>query len=763
MTAAYFRWVVDHPWLAMFACLIVVGAAAIGAPGLGFTTAYDAYFSPGNPEWRNYQAIEEKFRRRDTVLMALAPVDGDVFKVNTLNAVRAATEAAWRLPYASEVTSLTNFHQSYARGDELVVEPLVPESGLNAEQRADVRSRALDNPRIAGGLLAEDGEVTAISVAFELPDKGSEGAVREITRQVRDLAGRLEAEHQGLKVYLTGTVMLNRAMIDSIQWDLKHLYPLFFVIMFAILWLFFRSLAATVATLAVLLMAVATAFGLAGWSGVVLNTASLSAAIIVLTLAIADCVHVLVSFAAARARDLAKREAMLESLRVNARPVLLTSVTTALGFLGMNFSDSPPFRDLGNIVAVGVIAAWLLAVTFLPAMMMRLPAPTPAAGRISRAALARLAEFVIARRRPLLGLGALAVVLLASAIPLNRFGDNYVKFFDESIELRAHTEFINRELTGLQLIEYPVEAGGEGAVKNPEFLRKLDALAEWFRGQPEVRRVVGVPRLVKRINQSMHQGETDAYRIPDSRAQIAQYLLFYEMSLPQGTGITDLVSLDKSAARLAVVLNTIPDQQMRALDARAQEWMRTHWPGEMVTPGSSISIMFAAIARHNFASMLTGTAMAFGFIALIMVWAFRSARLGLVSLVPNLAPLAMGFGVWGLTVGQTGVATSVVASLTLGIVVDDSVHLLSKYRLARTEKALGPADAVRDAFAHVGVALWLTSVVLVTGFLLMTFSAFTMTEHMGGLTAIIIALALVADFLFLPPLLLALDRDRSET
>lgn len=355
---AYCRWVVDHPWLAMAASALLVIIAAAGAPWLGFTTSYEAYFAPGNAEWENYQAIERKFSRSDSVLIALAPAGDDVFEPGALAAVRAATEAAWRLPYAASVTSLTNFHQAYARGDELVVEPLVPEGELDAGQRAAVRERALDNPRIAGGLLAEDGEMTAVSVGFDLPDTGSEAAVREITRRVRALAERLEAEHPGLRTYLTGSVMLNRAMIDSIRSDLTHLYPVFFVLMFAVLWVFFRGIGPTLATLAVLLMSVATALGVAGWAGIVLNTASLSAAIIVLTLAIADCVHILVSFAAARARALATRAAMLESLRINARPVMLTSLTTALGFLGMNFSDSPPFRDLGNIVAVGVLAAW---------------------------------------------------------------------------------------------------------------------------------------------------------------------------------------------------------------------------------------------------------------------------------------------------------------------------------------------------------------------------------------------------------------------
>lgn len=742
----------------MAACVVVALAALSGAPGLSFTTAYDAYFSPENPEWRAYKSIEQDFQRTDNVLFALMPRDRDVFTRDTLAAVRELTDAAWELPYAKSVSSLSNFHDAYARGDELTVEPIVPEGELDDATLADIRERAMDNPRVSGSLLAEDAEATGVGVAFELPEANPEPAVQEVAARARALARQIEADHPGVRVYLTGAVMLNQAMIDSIRWDVTHLYPPFFVIMFVVLAVFFRGFTPTLATLAVLVMAVATAFGAAGWVGVTLNTASLSAAIIILTLAVADCVHILISYAAARTAGRERRPALLESLRINAQPIFLTSLTTALGFLGMNFSDSPPFRDLGNIVAVGVAAAFLFSITFLPAALTVLPADRPKARSHSRAALSWLAELVIRRRLVLLATGAVVVVTLSAATGLNRFGDNYVEFFDESLEFRRHTELINRELTGMQLIEYPVAANGEGSVHDPAFLRRVDRLAEWFRQQPEVRRVVTVTELIKRLNQTMHGGDPQEHRIPDSRELAAQLLFFYEMSLPQGTDITNLVSLDKSAARVAVVLDPIPDQQMRALDARARAWMAANLPPDMSAPGSSISIMFAHIAERNFRSMLLGTSLAFGFIAVVMVLAFRSLRLGLLSLFPNLAPLAMGFGAWGLLVGEMGVATSVVASLTLGIVVDDTVHLLSKYRRARRERGLGPEDALRDAFANVGVALCLTSLVLVIGFLLMTLSSFSMTQHMGALTALIIALALVVDFLFLPPLLLTLDR-----
>lgn len=757
MKAALIRHLLDHPWLAILACLLLSAAAAAGMPRLGFSTDYRAYFSEDNPDRQAFERMEEYFPDADGVFFVLVPEDGDVFTEATLSAVRELTDRAWRLPWASSVASLSSFHQSYAEDDDVMVEPLIPDGPLDETELERIREQAVGNPRIRNGLIADDGSVTGVAAYFEPDDQDAENQTKRFAEAARGLADEIEAEYPQLTIYMTGVVMLKRAMAQSVDWDLKHLYPPFFILMFLVALAFFRSLTVTLATIAVLVMSVATAMGAAGWAGVVLTTASIGAAIIVLTLAVADCVHILWNYALARAQDLDARAAMAESLRVNLEPVFLTTVTTAVGFLGMNFSDSPPFRDLGNTVAVGVVAAMVYSIAFLPAVMVLLPKARPATRELTRSALDRLAGFVIARRRPLF-YGMLVVILgLAACISMNRFGDNYIKFFDEEIPFRIATELANERLTGMQVIEYPIHSGAPNGVTDPEYLQKLDKLVQWFEAQPHVVKVSAVTHLMKRLNKTFHGGEEQWKRLPENRELAAQYLFFYEFSLPAGVDITHLVDINKSVSQVSVVLEAVPDTELVKLDERAQAWMRENLPPEMQARGASIAIMFAKIAERNFYSMLLGTALAFAFIAVAMMFAFGSVRLGLISLVPNLAPMLMGFGLWGLLVGQAGVATSVVASLTLGIVVDDTVHLLTKYRRAREELGYAPQQAIRHAFVHVGAALVLTSLVLATGFLVMTFSSFAMTAQLGSLTAIIIVFALLADFLFLPPLLLRVD------
>ena len=192
----------------------------------------------------------------------------------------------------------------------------------------------------------------------------------------------------------------------------------------------------------------------------------------------------------------------------------------------------------------------------------------------------------------------------------------------------------------------------------------------------------------------------------------------------------------------------------------AEQWLRDNGVGEMQTAaGTGPPVMFTNITRRNIASMILGTAVGFGLIATLLVLALRSLKLGIISLVPNIIPAGMAFGVWALTVGEVGFAISMVAGLSIGIIVDDTVHFLVKYNRAR--QTMSSADSVRYAFQTVGAAILGNTVIVSAGFVMLGLSTFRVTAYMGMLTALTVVCALIVDFLLLPALLLVLDRDRS--
>jgi predicted RND superfamily exporter protein len=536
--------------------------------------------------------------------------------------------------------------------------------------------------------------------------------------------------------------------------DMKTLYPLMFVLILIVLAFLLRSVSGMVATALVILMTIVCTMGLTGWLGIKMSPPTTSVPVIVMTLAVADCVHILVIFLHGLRRGREKDAAMAESLRINLSPVFLTSLTTAIGFMSLNFSDAPPFRDLGNMAAMGVAAAFILSMTFFPALMMVLPVRVRAGGESHTTMMDRFAEFVIRRRTILFWGMAVLIIGLVSQLPRNQLNDVFVEYFDEEITFRADTEFATDNLTGIYLIEYSLPTDGEKKISDPEFLRQVEAFANWYRAQPNVLHVNVITDIMKRLSRNMHADDAAWYRLPDDNELSAQYLLLYEFSLPFGLDLNNQIDISKTATRMTVTMESTSTEELLATEARAKAWLASNVPPHMQVDGASSAIMFAHIGHRNIRSMLKGTTVALVLISAILVIALRSVRIGLLSIVPNLVPIGMAFGLWGMLVGQIGLAMSVVAGVTIGIVVDDTVHFLSKYVRAQREQGLSPEDAVRYAFSTVGTALWVTSFVLVIGFGILALSTFELNSGMGLLTAITIALALVADFLFLPPLLM---------
>ncbi|ALP54107.1 RND transporter [Candidatus Tenderia electrophaga] len=761
MTQGLARWVTAHPIGVILTTLILVILAASGARLLGFSNDYRLFFSADNPQLQAFEELQQTYTKSNNVVIVIAPERGQVFNREVLSVVEQLTEAAWQTPYSTRVDSITNFQHSYGEGDDLIVEQLVEDAPqlTDAEIQA-VRRIALNEPLLVNKLIAPEGDVTAINVAVYLPEKEAHRATPEVMEFIQRLVTEAERQHPQIDFYVTGIVAMNHALQEYSEADLKTLVPATFLVVVIGLALLLRSATGTLSTVLVVCCSTAAAMGLAGWLGIILTPSSIGAPTIIATLAIADCVHVLTNFLFARRDGNDKQAAMVESLCLNFKPIVLTSVTTAVGLLSLNFSDAPPLRDLGNIAAMGVMVALLLSVTLLPALMMILPVRRrPQAGAVDTT-MAPLADFVIARRRSLLWGVGLVIVILAAAVPQNRLNDEFHKFFSEDTAVRQATEFIDRNLTGIYEIHYSLAASEPGGISAPAFLETLQAFTDWYRQQPHVIHVHSLVDIMKRLNQNLHGDDPDWYRIPGQRDLAAQYLLLYEMSLPYGLDLNDRINIDKSATRVTVTLTNLSSRELLDLEARAQAWLREHAPPSMQTEGASSPIMFAHIGERNIRSSLLGTAVALVLISFILIFALRSLKLGLISLVPNLVPALMAFGVWALSVGQIGFAMSIVASMSLGIIVDDTVHFLSKYLHARREKGMDAEAAIRYTFATVGRALWVTSLVLIAGFLVLSLSDFEFNSGTGALMALTIFCALLADFFFLPPLLMTLEQGR---
>jgi predicted RND superfamily exporter protein len=753
--------VIHYRWLVIAAAVVLAAVVGSGASRLEFSTNYRVFFSEANPELQAFEILQNTYTKNDNFFFVIEPRSGGAFDADVLAAVEQLTDAAWQIPYAIRVDSVSNFQHTYAIDDDLIVEDLVTNAvDRDAGFLGNRRDVALAEPLLRDQIVTSDAGVTAVNVVLQYPEKGLM-EVPEAVEFARGLKAQIESGFPNVQIHLTGVSMLNNAFAETGMSDGATLMPMMFVVIFVLTWLIIRSFTATFSTLVVIALSTMVGMGVAGFAGVKLTPIAMSAPIVILTLAVADSIHILLSLRGLMREGLDKSAALIEAVRVNFLPVSITSLTTIVGFLSLNFSDSPPYWHLGNITAVGIGAAWLYSITLLPALISLLPYREKQAGESewSQRAMDRLADFVIGNyRRLFIGVGIAAFALVAF-IPTMDFNDQWVEYFDERIEFRTDSDEA-QEHFGLYPIEYSVPAIGPGGVSEPEFLANLENFAEFLRAHPSVTHVYSLSDIMKRLNRNMHGDDPAYYRTPADRELSAQYLLLYELSLPYGLDLNDRINIDKSATRVTATVSRTTTTETKQFFVDVEQWMQANWPEYMHTDPTSAAVMFTYISERNMQNMIAGTILAIAAIALIMMVALRSVRLGVLSLVPNGLPILTTFGAWALLVGEVGFSVATVASISLGIIVDDTVHLLSKYVRARDERSLSVEDSIRYAFHNVGTAIVVNTIILTAGFLVMTTSAFKMNVDLGLMTVLAIVFALVLDFLFLPALLLLGKRDR---
>ena len=758
MIESYTRWVIRWKYLVVLASIALVVAAAYGGQFLGFSNDYRMFFGDDNPQLLAFEKMQKTFNKNDNILFVVTPKSGKVFTPETLTVIQDITKEAWQIPYSTRVDSITNHQHTFAEEDDLIVDDLVSNpTALTDSDLIRIQSIAINEPMLVHRLISPDSKFAGVNATIQLPGLALDEVPKAVA-SAREIKQRMLEKYSNVEIRLVGMAMMNNAFPEASKDDVANLYPLALGFIILVLFIMLRNVSATFATVIMIFLSIFTAMGLAGWSGILLSPPVMSAPIMILTMAIADAVHLLVTIRHEVSLGKSKEEAIAESMRINFRPILVTSITTILGFLSLNFSDAPPFHDLGNIAAMGVAAAFIFSITFLPAAIAILPASgkKEVAGK---QLMGRFAEFVIAKQKPLLIGNMIVILALAALVPLNELNDQFVSYFDKSIEFRRDSDYASEHLTGVYYIDYALGTGESGGISEPDYLANVAKFSQHLRSLPDVIHVQTISDTFKRLNKNMHGDDPVWHKLPDERNLAAQYLLLYEMSLPYGLDLNNQIDIDKSATKIAVTLKTLSSNEVIAFDEAAAKWINENIP-DVEAYSSGPTVMFAHLGKRNIYSMLTGTSIALVFISLILIFFLGSLKYGLLSLIPNLTPALAAFGIWGLTVGQVGIGLSIVTGMTLGIVVDDTVHFLSKYLRARREKGLNAEDAVRYAFNSVGLALLVTSFVLIAGFMILAQSHFDLNSSMGLLTSVVIFLALVIDLTFLPPLLMKFSRDK---
>jgi len=747
------------PKMAIMACMLVTLGFAFGLSHIQIATNYKVYFSQHNPEVLAYEKFQATYTKGDNFFFVLIPKQGDVFAHSPLRLAAQLTAEAWKLPYSTRVDSLTNFQYSRAEGDSLQVSDLVPHpESLSELQLSDLRTVAMREPLLNGLLVSKDASAMAVNVSLKYPEISLE-EVPQAAAAARALVEKLSAQYPDVEILVSGTSMLNNAFAEAGLYDLFHLTPAMYLLLFAAMWMMNKSFIQAAMVMSLVLCSSIIAMGYAGYAGIQMSPISFSAPVIVATIAVANANHLLLAAKAHMAQGTLRRAAIHKALVDNFFAITLTALSTLLGFIAVNSSESPPLQHLGQITAVGIAAAWGLSLTLLPSIM-QLGGLVPDAGQsVSGSRAERVADAIIANRKKVCTFVLLALCLLAACTSQLRLSDDWFKYVEQGNSFRQQSDRIMQQF-GLSPIEFSIPATGPAGVSDPQYLNNLQAFVSYLQSQPHVTHVYAITDILKRLNQNMDGDAPDSLRLPKDSETAAQFLLLYEMSLPYGLDLNDRINIDKTASRVTVMLGDVTTEQSRTFIDNAEGWLKTQHP-QMTAEATGATVMVSMIAQRNLDSLASSTVLAVLAISAAIALLLRSVLMGFICLVSTTLPIMAAFGVWALIEGTVGFSIAAVASISIGIIVDDTVHFLTKYTRAKETYGCSNAEASRQAFVGVGPAILANTAVLMLGFFSLFFSTFKLNVDMGMLTFLAIGLSLVSTFFFVTPLLAMQGRNRS--
>jgi len=771
-------WSFDNRWVVVLAGLALFAGTVYFAMRAEVDSSYEAYFAPDDPVYLAYEQFREDFGS-DEISYVLYEVPGVEHGPWNLEIMRKLVDLTTALedevPFIYEVNTLVNAELTEGVPDGIDITEIGDEFPETQAELLALRERYLAKPLLVGGLLSADARYGAIVIEMDrsstdpledirLDPEGGDG-LPNLYPQVTDTAIDeilARPEYADIAFYHSGDVPLNAYYNRVIDTETGTLMLYTAGIIAVMLSLFFRSpvgiLGPLVAQLSVL--ACVAFIVLVGWKlglGFTIVPTMLTA------IGVAHSVHILSEFRARFAELGDRREALVQTLYLVGAPCLLTSLTTAAGFAAMSFVPIRSLAEMGIYGAVGVLAAFVLSFTLLVAFLSfgrRAPKlGTGSAervrakgGRWMQAGLGAVADFDVRHRKGLLV--SSVVIFVFAVVGMTRLvvDSNWLNDFRDGDPIKEKTVLVDQVMGGLTNVVYLFDTGEPGGIKNPAALREIERVQEIAERQGDfVRKAYSIVDILKDLNQAFHGGDPAYYRIPETRELVAQYLVLYEMS--GGEEAEEYVSSDYRRAqlelRVKLAMTSATAELVAAIDAELAAR-----PLEATNASlTGIGALWIVLLDYIVSSQIQGFLLAFSVIAVMMCFIFRSVKTGLISMVPNLAPVVLTLGAMGWFGILLDYNKVMIAAVAIGIAVDDTIHLVSRYhhefRLCRNyEKAL------RASMQDVGRALFITSVALVAGFLMLLFSALANNTTFGLLLASTILVALVADFLLMPALVL---------
>jgi predicted RND superfamily exporter protein len=745
MQQTLFDLIMDHKRAAILLLVAVTAFFGLFAVRIEFDNSIESYFLES--DLRDYDRFLEEFGTDEIIVVAFG--GEDIFTVENFELIHGLSRRLEKVRHVRRVISLTTAEVVTGTDDSVDFTELMPELPKSPEELAAIRARAFADPIIPGTLISPDGRNTAI--AAEIDHRIGEFDYKvELLNDIRAIVAEYESE-TGKTFRIGGTAVLDDAVFRYTQRDQALFFPIMMVLIISLMYLMFRRVTTTLLPLAVVVISVIWTYGFMSLMGYKINVISTILGPLLMAVGIADSMHIIADYLQEVARPgSSARESVERSFRNVLGPCVMTTVTTVLGLLALLSADLVPIRQFGIVAAAGVVAALVVTILLLPILLAVIPVTrVVSVERIRTGRFTRLLGWLGEWHG-----GRAAIVLLASLLAVGpavyslfqvTVGTNSLDYFRRGDPVRTGTEWIDRNVGGTTSLEFLIEADTDDALTDPALLEKMESFQAYLKEVPGITKVFSVTDMLKTLNRAFHGGDEAAFRVPDSATVVAQELLIVEGS----ADLDALLSRDRTrgriTARVAMDSSRELAHRMPEVEARMHE---IFGEAARVTPTGSVYLMHE-MEGYLLSSQAKSFLLAFLVITVAMTLAFRSFKLGVLAMVPNLLPIVFVLALMPVLGIALDVGTVMIAGIALGLVVDDSTHFL--YRLKEERK--GVADnrqAIAGAMTLVGRPIVFTSIVLSLGFSVLVLGSFNPVTHFGVLAGMVIALALFFDLVVLP-------------
>ena len=769
------RMVLGHPVTTLLLLTVVAGSLISFAPGIATEFSFRKFFPDQDPEVVYYRDIMSRFGQDDTFAV-IALRHRELFGEEAITAIDEAGESllgltvqqiekkfpdAWadlpedlrQQPCVEEIQSLAEAVHIHAAGsDELAVETVKLNMPQTPEGWQKLKAYVTGSELYKNALVSEDGKTTALVV--RLNKAFNTANIRPPVMWYIDTVAQ-SLEDKGFEVHTGGIPFVRHRYASIIRSTTGRLAALAGLFLLLVLIFVFRRPAGFLLPEMVVMLALGSTTGImaiAGWPLTILTTVM---PIIVLIVGVANSVHFQTRYYEELLAGRSKRDALMASIEHLGMACFITSFTTIVGFLVLLLTEISLLRQFGVVVAFGVAAAYIYTMTLLPAMLWLLPTPPrKSLETYFRGGSGRMIEAIIhgiEQRRALLVV--LVLLVLGASVGGSLMVSKSMRLFEDlpaEHPIIAANTFLEKHLGGVVPFDLVMRTEQEGGFKNPELLRFADAAKTQLSSYDAVGKVFGLADFVKELNGALHEDKAEHRRIPDTRNQVAQELLLFDVSTDgEHHPLEPLVREDYSLVRVSARMKDRYSEEVLPMFADIEAWVADNAPQEVSVHLTGTGPIAHTVNLYIVDEIFYTFLLAFLVITLLLWWQFKSLKASLLALAPNMLPLFALLGAMGILGIRLKPSTAVIFSIAFGIAVDDTVHFMARF-LSEHRGGLDIPDAVKTALRGTGKAMFFTTIILVGGFTTSYFSVLEANRNFGILTSITLTIALFGDLVLMP-------------